>query len=91
MYNQLLIDGFPLIQGLSYTYGISSIPCMRMDNIYVSKGANSVLQRFESIIGQINVESLEPDKSERLYLNAYVNNFLDVYRKLGETRRAPAF
>ncbi len=79
VYNQLLIDGFPLIQGLSYTYGISSIPGMLVDNIYVSKGANSVLQGFESISGQINVETVEPDKSERLYLNAYVNNFLEKH------------
>jgi len=35
VYNQLLIDGFPLIQGLSYTYGVSSIPGTLVDNIYV--------------------------------------------------------
>lgn len=75
VYNQVLIDGFPLIQGLSYTYGISSIPGTLVDNIYVSKGANSVLQGFESISGQINVETKEPDKTEPLLLNAYMNNF----------------
>lgn len=75
VYNQVLIDGFPLIQGLSYTYGISSIPGTLVDNIYVSKGANSVLQGFESISGQINVETKEPDQMERLLLNGYVNNF----------------
>jgi outer membrane receptor for ferrienterochelin and colicins len=35
VYNQVLIDGFPLVQGLSYTYGISSIPGTLVDNIYV--------------------------------------------------------
>lgn len=43
VYNQILIDGFPMIQGLAYTYGISSIPGTLVDNIYVSKGANSVI------------------------------------------------
>lgn len=38
VYNQVLIDGFPMIQGLSYTYGISSIPGTLVDNIFVSKG-----------------------------------------------------
>lgn len=75
IYNQVLIDGMPLIQGLSYTYGISSIPGTLIDNIYVSKGANSVLQGFESISGQINVETKEPDNTDKLLLNGYINNF----------------
>lgn len=79
VYNQILIDGFPSIQGLSYTYGISSIPGTLVDNIYVSKGANSVLQGYESISGQINVETKEPDKTDRLLLNVYMNNFLEKH------------
>lgn len=77
IYNQVLIDGFPMIQGLSYTYGISGIPGTLVDNIYVSKGANSVLQGYESISGQINVETKEPDKTDKLLLNVYMNNFLE--------------
>lgn len=79
VYNQVLIDGFPMIQGLSYTYGISSIPGTLVDNIYVSKGANSVLQGYESISGQINVETKYPDKTDRLLLNVYVNNFMEKH------------
>lgn len=79
VYNQILIDGFPMIQGLTYTYGISSIPGTLVDNIYVSKGANSVLQGFESISGQINVETKDPDKTDRLLLNAYMNNFMEKH------------
>ncbi|MCX7743607.1 MAG: TonB-dependent receptor [Flavobacteriales bacterium] len=79
VYNQILIDGFPMIQGLSYTYGISTIPGTLVDNIYVSKGANSVLQGFESISGQINVETKEPDQTDRLFLNAYMNSFLEKH------------
>lgn len=75
VYNQVLIDGFPMIQGLSYTYGISSVPGTLVDNIYVSKGANSVLQGYESISGQINVETKEPDNTDQLLLNAYMNSF----------------
>ncbi len=77
VYNQVLIDGFPMIQGLSYTYGISSVPGTLVDNIFISKGANSVVQGFESISGQINVETKEPDQTEDLYLNVYVNSFLE--------------
>lgn len=77
VYNQVLIDGMPLIQGLSYTYGISAIPGTLVKNIYVSKGANSVLQGYESMVGQINVTLKEPDQAERFLFNAYTNSFLE--------------
>ncbi len=79
VYNQVLFDGLPMIQGLSYTYGISTYPGTVVDNIYVSKGTTSVLQGYESISGQINLESKQPDKAERLYLNAYVNSFGEAH------------
>jgi len=79
VYNQVLIDGFPMIQGLTYTYGISSVPGSLVDNIYVSKGANSVLQGFESISGQINVETKDPHTTDKVYLNAYINSFGETH------------
>ena len=87
VYNQVLIDGMPLIQGLSYTYGISSVPGTLVDNIYVSKGANSILQGFESISGQINVELKEPDNAEKLLLNAYINSFNEKQFNANYTKR----
>lgn len=75
IYNQVLIDGFPQVQALTYTYGISSVPGPLVDNIWVAKGANSVLQGYESISGQINVLTKEPDKADKLLLNAYLNSF----------------
>ncbi len=97
VYNQVLIDGFPLIQGLSYTYGISNIPGTLVENIYITKGANSVLQGYESISGQINVETKEPDKTDRLLLNVYMNNFIEKHynanyaSKLGKWSNLTAF
>ncbi|WP_066224490.1 TonB-dependent receptor [Formosa haliotis] len=79
VYNQVLIDGFPMIQGLTYTYGISSIPGTLVDNIFISKGANSVLQGFESISGQINVETKDPTNTDKLLLNAYINSFSEKH------------
>ena len=77
IYNQVLIDGFPQIQALTYTYGISSIPGPLVENIFVAKGANSVLQGYESISGQINVLTKEPDKADKLLINAYINSFAE--------------
>lgn len=82
VYNQVLIDGLPMIQGLSYTYGISTIPAAIIDQIFVAKGANSVLQGFEGISGQINVVSRNPEKEPNLYANGYVNNFGERHHNL---------
>jgi outer membrane receptor for ferrienterochelin and colicin len=76
VYNQILVDGMPLILGSSFTYGISSIPGTLVDQIFVAKGANSVLQGFESISGQVNVVLKEPrPEQEKILLNAYMNSF----------------
>jgi outer membrane receptor for ferrienterochelin and colicin len=76
VYNQILVDGMPMILGGSFTYGISSIPGTLVDQIFVAKGANSVLQGFESISGQVNVVLKEPNPDkEKILLNAYLNSF----------------
>ena len=82
VYNQVLIDGFPMLQGLSNTYGISSIPGSIVDNIYVAKGANSVLQGYESMSGQINVETKDPNNTDKLFINGYINSFSEKHLNL---------
>ena len=88
VYNQTLIDGFPLIQGLAYTYGISSVPGTLVGNIFVAKGANSVLQGFESITGQINVLTRDPVTTDKLLLNAYVNSFGETQYNINHAFKA---
>lgn len=75
VYNQLLVDGLPMLQGATYTYGVSSYPGTVIENIYVSKGNTSVLQGYESISGQINLETRQPGNTDKLHLNAYTNSF----------------
>lgn len=77
VYNQVLLEGLPFLQGASYTYGVSSIPGPLIRNIFISKGANSVLQGHESISGQINVILKQPDQAKSLFVNGYVNSFLE--------------
>ncbi|RYY45326.1 MAG: TonB-dependent receptor [Chitinophagaceae bacterium] len=88
VYNQVLIDGFPIIHGLSFTYGISGLPGTLVDNIYISKGANSVLQGYESISGQINVETKKPNTSEKLFANVYMNSFAEKHLNLSTNFKA---
>jgi outer membrane receptor for ferrienterochelin and colicin len=75
VYNQVLTDGMPMIKGLSYTYGISAMPGTAVYGIFVSKGTNSVLQGYESMVGQINVIPMAGNRTEKLLVNAYANSF----------------
>ncbi len=75
VYNQVLLDGFPLIQGLSFPYGVSSVPGPFVENIMVAKGTTSVLQGSESISGQINVLLKKPVDAPDLHLNYFMNSF----------------
>lgn len=75
VYNQTLVDGMPLIQGLSFPYGPGSYSGTMIEKIYVTKGANSVLQGFESISGQINMEFFSPKTAPVLFANAFINSF----------------
>ena len=75
VYNQVLVDGMPLIQGLAYPYGPGSFPGTMIEKIFVTKGANSVLQGFESISGQINMEFHQPETAPKLFLNIFGNSF----------------
>lgn len=73
-YVQIMTENIPNLRGLSSTYGLSYIPGPWMESIQVSKGSSSVVNGYESITGQINIEFKKPDESEKLFLNAYINH-----------------
>ncbi len=73
-YVQMMTENLPNLRGISTTYGLSYIPGSWMESIQISKGASSVVNGYESITGQINVEYKKPDNSDKLYLNLYSNH-----------------
>lgn len=68
------IENMPGVRGLASSQGIQFIPGTWINSIQVTKGIGSVVNGYESIAGQINVELKKPEESERLYINGYVNN-----------------
>lgn len=76
-YTQILIDGIPNMSGLTSKYGVNSIPGTLINRINISKGANSVLQGYESISGIINIELKDYGSSEKMLINSYVNSALE--------------
>ncbi|MCC6462793.1 MAG: TonB-dependent receptor [Saprospiraceae bacterium] len=75
VYNQVLVDGLPTIQGLTYTYGTGTIPGSMLENIWVVKGANSVLQGYEGMVGQITIFPREGGLAEPLTADVLLNSF----------------
>ncbi|MEQ9403583.1 MAG: TonB-dependent receptor [Cyclobacteriaceae bacterium] len=74
-YVQINRENVPNVRGLSGRYGLSWVPGTWVQSIDVGKGAGSVVNGYESMTGQINVELKKPETSEKLYLNGYVNSF----------------
>ncbi len=73
IYAQILRENIPTIRGLSARNGLGFIPGTWVKSIDINKGAGSVVNGYESITGQINVELAKPENSERLLLNGYLN------------------
>lgn len=74
IYTQILSENMPMLRGLSAAYGLNYIPGTWIDNILVTKGTGSVVNGYESISGQINLEFLKPqDQKKRFFINLYGN------------------
>ncbi len=72
IYTQMQFEGIPWIRGLSGNTGLSFIPGTWVEGIQVSKGSGSVTMGYESITGQINIETFKPDgPEENMHLNLY--------------------
>lgn len=66
-------ENIPTIRGLSSVYGLEYIPGAWINSIYLSKGAGSVVNGYESVTGQINVDMKKPGNAEKFHLNVYGN------------------
>ncbi|MFD2935261.1 TonB-dependent receptor [Spirosoma flavum] len=74
-YVQTNVENIPTVRGLATTFGLNYIPGTWITSIDVGKGAGSVVNGYESMSGQMNIELQKPDDKQKLFLNAYVNSF----------------
>jgi len=72
-YVQITRENMPDVRGLSALYGLTYTPGTWIEGIQLNMGAGSVVNGFESITGQINVELRKPENSDKLFLNLYGN------------------
>lgn len=79
-YVQTNVENIPTIRGLATTFGLNYIPGTWITSIDIGKGTGSVVNGYETISGQLNIELQKPDyraetKLPNLLLNGYVNAF----------------
>lgn len=72
-YTQITTEVMPAVRGLGSYFGLSYIPGTWIQSIQVAKGVGSVVNGYESIAGQINVELKKPEDAEKLFFNSYVD------------------
>lgn len=73
-YVQLTTELLPSIRVLAAPFGLTYIAGPWLESIQISKGAGSVVNGFEAVTGQINIELRKPEDDKRLHLNVYANH-----------------
>lgn len=72
-YTQITLEQLPEVRGLASVQGLTYIPGVWVQGIQLNKGAGSVVNGFESVTGQINVELKKPETTDRWFINGYGN------------------
>jgi len=82
-YSLVLIDGMPVMGGLSSVYGLQAIPMALVDRIEVIKGPASTLYGSEAVGGLINVITRSPDRAPRLAVETFATTGGEVNADVG--------
>jgi outer membrane receptor for ferrienterochelin and colicins len=74
IYTGIFTENTPAIRGLASSYGLGYYPGTWVESIQISKGPGSVVNGYESISGQINIEFFKPETADKFFFNAYVSD-----------------
>jgi len=84
-YTMVLIDGMPIVSGLSTVYGLSGIPNALIEQVEIVKGPASSLYGSEAVGGLINVITKMPAHAPRLFFDGNVSSWREFNGDLGFT------
>ena len=79
----VLIDGLPLVSGLSTVYGLSGIPQSLIEQVEVIKGPASTLYGSEAIGGIINLITKLPENVQRFNVDTYTTSWGELNVDIG--------
>ncbi|OGX84246.1 TonB-dependent receptor [Hymenobacter lapidarius] len=74
-YTMILLDGMPIVSGLSTVYGLTGIPNSLVERIEIVKGPASTLYGSEAVGGLINIITKNPEKAADVAADAFVTGW----------------
>ena len=76
IYTQTMAENIPTLRSLGYVFGWDYTPAAWLDGISISKGAGTVVNGFEGITGQINLDYRKPNEGQPIYIDLYTDSHL---------------
>jgi hypothetical protein len=64
-------ENIPEVRGLASITGLTFTPGQWIEGMQLSKGTGSVVNGFEGLAGQINIELMKPMEGDRVFANLY--------------------
>lgn len=77
-YTMILIDGMPIVSGLSTVYGLSGIPQSLIERVEIVKGPASTLYGSEAVGGLINVITKKPTTAPLISADVFGTSWGEV-------------
>ncbi|MDD2329393.1 MAG: TonB-dependent receptor [Bacteroidales bacterium] len=75
-YTQMLEENRPAMRGIQVPFGLAFVPGQWLESIQIAKGTGSVVNGYEAITGQINMEYRKPTAQMPLFVNLFLNSAL---------------
>jgi outer membrane receptor for ferrienterochelin and colicins len=82
-YTMILIDGMPIVSGLSSVYGLSGIPSSLIERVEIVKGPASTLYGSEAVGGLINVITKKPSNAPIVSADVFGTTWGEINSDLG--------
>ncbi|WMI66528.1 TonB-dependent receptor [Aestuariibaculum sp. YM273] len=82
-YTLVLIDGMPIVSGLSTVYGLSGIPNSLIEQIEIVKGPASSLYGSEAVGGLINIITKLPENAPLVFADSYISGWGEINTDIG--------
>lgn len=82
-YTMILIDGMPIVSGLSTVYGLTGIPQALIERMEIVKGPASTLYGSEAVGGLINVITKQPSAAPALSVDVMSSTWGEINSDIG--------
>ena len=82
-YTMVLIDGMPIVSGLSTVYGLTGIPQSLIERVEIVKGPASTLYGSEAVGGLINIISKKPANAPLFSVDVFSSSWGELNTDLG--------